>query len=395
MGIFIDLPWWAYVAVALGLTHVTIAAVTIFLHRNQAHRSVDLAPSVSHFFRLWLWLTTGMITKEWTAVHRKHHAKVESEDDPHSPQVYGIMKVVFWGAGLYTDECKNKETIEKYGYGTPDDWVERNVYSRHTVVGILIMLTFDIVMFGPIAGIPIWVVQMFWIPFWAAGVINGVGHYFGYRNFQTGDESRNIVPVAVLIGGEELHNNHHAHPTSSKLSSRWWEFDMGWGYIRLLESMGLAKVKRIAPKLHRNDKLSCDLDTLHSIIANRFEVLSEFAVSMRRTCAKEAAEFRRKHGGETVQGSVFKKWLSFRTNSLSESERESLKTLVENSVVMRKIEHMNEELASLWEDREASVEQLVERLRQWCRKAEDSGIDALRRFATELRGFSSVPSAAV
>ena len=391
---FDDLPVWGYVVIALALTHVTIAAVTIFLHRNQAHRSVELAPSVSHFFRLWLWLTTGMDTKEWTAVHRKHHAKVETEEDPHSPQVAGIFKVLFFGAGLYHEECKNEETIKKYGYGTPDDWVERNVYHRFPSLGIVIMVAVDIALFGPAAGVAIWLVQMVWIPLWAAGVINGVGHYLGYRNYQTSDESRNIVPWAFFIGGEELHNNHHAHPTSSKLSSRWWEFDLGWAYIRGLQALGLAKVKRIAPKLHRNDKPTCDLDTLHSVIANRFEVLSEYAHSVKRTCAREASELSRRGNFAKVRPDVFKKWLSFRTSRLSESDRESLRELVDNSAIVRRIGDLHAELASLWEDREASVETLLERLREWCRKAEESGIDSLRRFAQELRGFSSAPRAA-
>ncbi len=393
MFMFADLPWWGFVAVALALTHVTIASVTIFLHRNQAHRSVELAPPVSHFFRFWLWLTTGMVTKEWTAVHRKHHAKAETEDDPHSPQVYGILKVLFMGAGLYHDAARDQATIDKYGYGTPDDWLERNVYSKRTLTGIVIMVAVDIFLFGPLAGVLIWLVQMMWIPFWAAGVINGIGHWFGYRNFQTTDESRNIVPLALVIGGEELHNNHHAHPTSSKLSSRWWEFDIGWGYIRVLQYLGLAKVKRVATKLHRSDKFSSDLDTFHSIIANRFEVVSEFASSMRRTCAREAREFREKHG-VSVQASVIKKWLSHRSHRLTDLERDSLRKMVENSAVLRKIEKMSEELATLWEDRDATVEQLVERMRQWCHKAEESGIEALRNFATEMRGFSSVPAAA-
>ena len=392
MGFAGDLPWWGYVIATLCLTHITIAGVTIFLHRNQAHRSVDLAPPVSHFFRLWLWLTTGMSTKEWTAVHRKHHAKVETEDDPHSPQVAGIWRVLFCGAGLYHEEANNRKTIEKYGFGTPDDAAEK-FYTRFQNYGIYVMLLADVLAFGWI-GVVIWLVQMVWIPFWAAGVINGVGHYLGYRNFQTHDESRNIVPLALFIGGEELHNNHHAYPTSSKLSSKWYEFDLGWGYIRLLEMAGLAKVKRIAPRLHRHAKPACDLDTLQSIITNRFEVMSEFTESVRSTCLEEGRKFVAKNGGSVLASGVYRKWLSFRSNRLSKGERESLRKLTEHSAVVRKIREMNKELASLWEDRDASMEQLIERLRGWCRKAEGSGIESLRRFAEELRGFSSMPKPA-
>ena len=395
LGLAGSQPWWYYVIIVLALTHITIAAVTIYLHRNQAHRSVELAPSVSHFFRLWLWMTTGMQTKEWTAVHRKHHAKTETEEDPHSPQIAGIFMVLFNGAGLYKKECQNLETINKYGYGTPDDAIENKLYSKHSVLGILIMLGIDFVFFGMVPGTLVWLAQMFWIPFWAAGVINGVGHYLGYRNFQTTDESRNIVPLAFFIGGEELHNNHHAYPTSSKLSSRWYEFDLGWGYIKLLEAAGLAKVKRIAPRLHRQeDKPVCDLDTLHSIIANRFVVLSEYTHSVRRICKREAAIFCEHHGGKLVQPAVFKKWLSFRTNRLSELEHDALKKLMASSEVLRRIDDLHKELASLWEDGEASVDQLVARLRNWCRKAEESGIESLCNFARDLRGFSSIPQPA-
>ncbi len=393
MGVLGHLPAWVYVVAVLALTHVTIAAVTIFLHRNQAHRSVELAPAVSHFFRFWLWLTTGMNTKEWTAVHRKHHAKVETEDDPHSPQVSGILTVLFNGAGLYHKECQNDETISKYGYGTPDDAMER-FYNRYQNHGIIVMLGIDLFVCGLVPGVLIWLVQMVWIPFWAAGVINGVGHYLGYRNFQTTDESRNIVPLALFIGGEELHNNHHAYPTSSKLSSRWYEFDLGWGYIRLLQALGLARIKRIAPRLLRSDKPSCDFDTLQSIITNRFEVLGEFTDSVRRTCVREAVRLRRLHGGRAIQAGVFQKWLAFRNTTLSDAEHESLSHLMDRSDLVRRIRDLNTELASLWEDREASVDQLLDRLRAWCREAEESGIESLRRFACELRGFSSKPAAA-
>ena len=242
-GGLLHLPWWGYVLVGLGLTHVTIVSVTVYLHRHQAHRAVDLHPVASHFFRFWLWLTTGMVTREWVAIHRKHHAKCETPEDPHSPQTRGIATVLWQGAELYQAEAANRETLEQYGHHTPDDWLERNVYARYPILGVSVMLVADYLLFG-FAGVALWGVQMLWIPFWAAGVINGLGHWWGYRNYETVDASRNISWLGVLIGGEELHNNHHAFPTSAKFSIRWWEFDIGWLYIRLFQLLGLARVRR-------------------------------------------------------------------------------------------------------------------------------------------------------
>jgi stearoyl-CoA desaturase (Delta-9 desaturase) len=283
----IDLSWWGSVLVILGLTHVTIAAVTIFLHRQQAHRALDLHPVVSHFFRGWLWLTTGMITREWVAVHRKHHAKCETPEDPHSPQIYGINKVLFEGVELYGRETKNTATLERYGRGTPDDWLERHLYAKHNLLGVSLMLVIDLLLFGPI-GLTIWAVQMLWIPFFAAGVINGIGHYWGYRNFAPNDTSNNIVPWGILIGGEELHNNHHAYATSAKLSNQWWEFDLGWLYIRLLETLGLARVRRVAPKIRFDPtKRRCDAGTVQAVITHRYQVLATFARCLKQTALAE------------------------------------------------------------------------------------------------------------
>src|SRR5690606_31837220 len=255
----IDLPWWGYIVVALGFTHITIAAVTIYLHRCQAHRALDLHPAVSHFFRFWLWMTTGMETKQWAAVHRKHHARCETADDPHSPQILGIGKVLQEGAELYRVEAKNQETLDKFGSGTPDDWLERNLYTRHSALGIGLMLLINVVLFGPL-GLTIWAVQMAWIPITAAGIINGACHYWGYRNFDADDASTNIVPWGILIGGEELHNNHHSYASSARLSSKWYEFDIGWMYIRMLQACHLAKVKKVAPKVRFDwAKTRCDL----------------------------------------------------------------------------------------------------------------------------------------
>src|SRR6266550_3625102 len=288
----ISVPWWGYVVVALALTHVTIAAVTIYLYRSQAHRGLDLHPAASHFFRFWLWLTTGMVTKEWVAIHRKHHAKVETDEDPHSPQKRGIDTVLLQGAELYRAESKNRETLDKYGHGTPDDWLERNLYERYSWQGVGVMLAIDLMLFGPI-GATIWAVQMMWIPVTAAGVINGIGHFWGYRNFACKDASRNIVPWGILIGGEELHNNHHAYGTSAKLSSQWYEFDLGWAYIRGLEALGLAKVRKVAPRIKFDrEKLNADLETLQSVITHRYAVMTRYARSLKVAFAAEFASRR-------------------------------------------------------------------------------------------------------
>jgi len=257
-----DLPWWGLILAALALTHVTIAAVTIYLHRCQAHRALELHPAVSHFFRLWLWLTTGMNTKEWAAIHRKHHAKCETAEDPHSPQVHGINRVLWLGVLLYVKESYNKETMERYGHGTPDDWIERNLYSRLPTSGVFLLLGLDLLGFGLVPGVLIWLTQIAWIPFWAAGVINGVGHFFGYRSYDVADASTNIVPWGILIGGEELHNNHHAFASSAKLSSKWYEFDIGWLYICILAALGLATVKKIAPKPRFAEPRAVDVQTV-------------------------------------------------------------------------------------------------------------------------------------
>jgi stearoyl-CoA desaturase (Delta-9 desaturase) len=389
LGLF-DLPWWGYVLVALGLSHVTIASVTIFLHRHQAHRALELHPIASHLFRFWLWFTTGMVTKEWVAIHRKHHAKTETAEDPHSPQIYGIERVLFEGTELYRAESKNAETLEKYGHGTPDDWIERKLYSKHTVLGISIMLLIDLALFGPI-GLTIWAVQMLWIPFFAAGVINGIGHYWGYRKFAPNDTSTNIVPWGILIGGEELHNNHHAYVTSAKLSSKWWEFDIGWMYIRVLETLGLAKVRKVAPKIRFNlAKTRCDAETLQAVITHRYHVLAKFAKSLKQTAVEEIRNLR----ARAVPGlkdsralEAVKHWLQRDAGELPEKERAALDQALHSSKVLSTIYSMRQDLAALWSRSTASKDQLVKQLEDWCRRAEESGISALQEFSRMLRRY--------
>ena len=390
----VPLPWWGYIVVAVVLTHVTIASVTIYLHRSQAHRGLDLHPAISHFFRFWLWLTTGMVTKEWVAIHRKHHAKVETADDPHSPQTRGIDKVFWEGAELYRDEAKNRETLDKYGLGTPDDWIERNVYTRHSWEGVGLMLVINLAVFGPL-GATIWAVQMAWIPITAAGIINGIGHYWGYRTFSCEDASRNIVPWGIIIGGEELHNNHHAYGTSAKLSSRWYEFDIGWTYIRVLEICGLATVHKVAPRLKRDRaKLNADLETLQAIITHRYAVLSSYASSLKLAYAHEVASLReRARRGELTPDMPsfrrLRKWFQSDAKALPETDRAHLATTLERSSALKTIYAMRQELAALWERSNESREQLLARLQDWCHRAEASNIVALQKFSRKLQSLRS------
>ncbi len=388
------LPWWGYVVVALALTHVTIAGVTIYLHRHSAHRALDLNPVVSHFFRFWLWLTTGMVTKEWTAIHRKHHAKVETPEDPHSPQTRGIREVLLRGAELYRAESKNADTLDRYGKGTPDDWIERNLYSRYSWEGVGLMLAVNLALFGA-AGVTIWAVQMMWIPVLAAGVINGIGHFWGYRNFATADASANIVPWGILIGGEELHNNHHAYGSSAKLSSRWYEFDLGWTYIRVLEFMRLAKVRKLAPKLQvaGTSKPAPDMATLEAVIAHRYTVIRAYARTLKETCAAELASLRRRAGsGELSHVPSMRRitrWLSGDTIApLREPERATLARALVRSKQLNTIYAMRQELNALWERSTETSEQLLARLQDWCHRAEASGIGPLAQFSLQLKRYA-------
>lgn len=382
---FLDLPWWGYLVYTLVVTHITIAGVTIYLHRHSAHRALDLHPVVAHFFRFWLWFTTGMLTKHWTAIHRKHHAKCETEDDPHSPQIFGIRKLLLQGAELYRTEGRNKDTLERYGYGTPDDWLERNIYS-HDRWGVGTLVVLNILLFGPI-GLTIWAVQMLWIPFLAAGVINGIGHWWGYRTFQPEDASRNIMPWGILIGGEELHNNHHAYATSAKLSNRWYEFDIGWLYIRILETLGLARVKKIAPKLVLdNSKTNCDLATLQAVVTHRYEVVAKYAASLRATCARELQALKGKAVG--VDTGKLKRWLHIDKTALPVAEQEQREATIRHSTVLTTVYNMRDELAQLWQRSSASKEQLVKQMEDWCHRAESSGIEALEQFSRRLRCYA-------
>jgi len=388
------LPWWGYVVVTLALTHVTIAAVTIYLHRHSAHRALDLHPAVAHFFRFWLWLTTGMVTREWTAIHRKHHAKCETPEDPHSPQTRGIREVLFRGAELYRAEAKNEDTLDRYGKGTPDDWVERNLYSRYSWEGVGLMLAINLVLFGSL-GATIWAVQMAWIPIMAAGVINGIGHYWGYRDFATADASTNIVPWGILIGGEELHNNHHAFGSSAKFSSRWYELDLGYAYIRILEKLRLAHVRKLPPKLlvAGTSKPAPDMATLEAVIAHRYTVARAYARTLREACATELAALRERVGRAELSHVPSMRrlanWLSGGHGAtLRDPERATLARAMDRSKALATIYAMRQELNALWERSTDSSEQLLARLQDWCRRAEDSGIAPLAQFSLQLKRYA-------
>jgi len=387
-GGLIDLPWWGYIVVALVFTHITIASVTIYLHRHSAHRALDLHPFVAHFFRLWLWLTTGMSTKAWTAIHRKHHAKCETEEDPHSPQVLTLKKVLLEGGELYRKEAKNQDTLDKYGHGTPEDWIERKVYSASDTGGVALMLIVNVLLFGPI-GLTIWAVQMLWIPVTAAGVINGVGHYYGYRSFQVEDASTNIVPWGILIGGEELHNNHHAYASSARLSNKWYEFDIGWLYIRLMEIVGLADVKKLAPTVKiATGKVRCDLQTLQAVITHRYDVLARFTRLVRATCAEELRKIRERGPGHAIDLQSVKRWLHLDAKLVPAKEKAELEQVLKTSKVLDTVYTMRQELVMLWQRSTATKEQLLSQLEDWCHRAERSGIAPLREFSLTLRRYA-------
>ena len=384
----VESTWWQVLLFTLVTTHITIAAVTIFLHRAQAHRALDLHAIPAHFFRLWLWLTTGMVTKEWVSIHRKHHAKCETEDDPHSPQTRGIQTVLLTGSELYRTEAKNQETLAKFGHGTPDDWIERHLYSRYTWQGVGLTLIVNVMLFGAI-GLTVWAVQMLWIPITAAGVINGIGHWWGYRNFEAPDASTNVSPWGIIIGGEELHNNHHTYPTSAKLSVKSYEFDIGWMYIRGLEMVGLAKVRKTPPTLKLGSiKPVADSKTLEAVIANRYEVMAKYAKQLRGACRADLTRLKAEGAQNTAKWAEMraaKRWLHRDEDKIPQEVKTQVANVCAQNAVLAKLVAMREELRQLWTRTNVSAEQLVADLQAWCRKAEESGIAALQEFALKLR----------
>lgn len=374
------------VVFTLVVTHITIASVTIFLHRHQAHRALDLHPIMSHFFRFWLWMTTGQHTKEWTAIHRKHHAKCETEEDPHSPVTKGLSTVLWQGADLYRIESKNKETMEKYGSGTPDDWMERNVYTPFTYYGIVLMFLVDFVLFG-FPGVTIWAVQMAWIPFFAAGVINGLAHWWGYRNFDSPDASTNISPWGFLIGGEELHNNHHTYGSSAKFSNKWYEIDLGWGYIKLMSALGLASVKKTQPKAIHVENTPVDVHTLEAIIKNRYEVMAAYARTLKRSMKHELESMKDTDVVAARRLKSINKMILRNAQNIDQTSLEQVNTEVQVSPTVQKMYEMRNELSLLWQRSTLTREQLLTHLHDWCERAEQSGIETLRLFSLHLRTY--------
>ena len=386
----LDLSVWQLIAATLVMTHITIVSVTLYLHRHSAHNALDLHPVLKHFFRFWLWLTTAQNTKEWTAIHRKHHAKCETEDDPHSPVVLGIRKVLFEGAELYA-EAATPETLERYGQRTPEDWIERNLYTRHRMLGISLLAVINLLLFG-VHGIWIWAVQMMWIPVWAAGVVNGVGHWMGYRNFECADNARNISPLGILIGGEELHNNHHTYPNSAKLSRRWFEIDIGWGYIRLFQLFGLAKPKGYRPIAHYvPGKQEVDVDTVQAIANSRFDIMRQY----RKRVVEPVLRQQRSLMDDEIRPRYrkLKQLLSREASLIQPREKEHLDTVLESNEMLRLIYQKSEELQALWRQRGLKPQDKLQALREWCKEAEASGVRYLEEFAAHLRAYSLRPVA--
>lgn len=378
---FFKLDWFNFFIVAIILTHITIASVTIYLHRAMAHRALELSFLPSHFFRFWLWLTTGMNTKEWIAIHRKHHARCETDDDPHSPQTHGLLKVLFTGVWLYVIATRNRDDVEKFGFGSPNDWIERNIYTPHGRSGLLLLFFIEFALFGFIPAAALVMLSIIWIPFWAAGVINGVGHFFGYRNFSTSDASNNIFPWGIIIGGEELHNNHHAYPTSAKLSSKWYEFDIGWFYIRCMELVGLAKVRRVAekPKISLI-KMSADQKTLEVILAHRPEVLSHYA--------KVWLEVWHTERFYLPKGWHFSKLKKINPDRLSITDKINLTEILKISPALEKVYTLRQELETIWQRSSEGSDELLKKLKLWCIKAEQSGIPALENFSMRIARYA-------
>ena len=386
----LDLPWWGYALYTLIVVQITIAAITLYLHRCQAHLSLELHPLLAHFFRFWLWLTTGMSALEWVTVHRKHHATCETEDDPHSPRVYGIKTVFFQGSELYRKEAKNPETLTRYSHGLPTDWLEKHVYNGVvSVFGVSILFCINFALFG-FFGIAIWAIQMLWIPVHAAGGINGIGHYWGYRNYETPDDSTNIVPWAFWVGGEELHNNHHAYPSSAKFSIKPWEFDIGWLYINVLHWCGFARVKKVAPQPIIDDaKQQVDMETVKAVIRSKMHVMSDYTNNVIKPVLCEERDKAERMGKQMLNKA--KASLILDVSRLQAHHRERLDQVIQNFSQIKTVYQYRMQLLEIWEKTYSSQEKLLQALKDWCNQAEKSGINALQNFAASLRGYTLQP----
>ena len=381
----LGLPVWAYFVVGAIAIHLTIMSVTLYLHRTATHRGLDLHPAVAHVMRLWLWMSTGMLTKEWVAVHRKHHALCETAEDPHSPKHKGLMKVVLEGAELYREEAKNPETLEKYGRGTPDDWVENHLYTAHGRLGVVVLLLINVALFG-IPGISMWAFQMMAIPFFAAGVVNGIGHHAGYRNFECKDAATNVLPWGIILGGEELHNNHHAFPSSAKFALRPFEFDIGWWYIKGLKALGLVKIRRVAPTPVFQQDAQVNLDTVQAVILNRLHVLRRYGHNVITPAYK--AEKRGACAMRTKLLAGARKLMIRDRGLLKPMEERRLRLALARSQALDTVYEFRMKLEKLWDDNAQSNDTLLHSFKQWCHEAEQSGVSSLQEFAAHLRSYT-------
>ena len=383
--------WVGLFVYFLVVTQLTIFSVTLYLHRSQAHRGVDFHPVLAHFFRFWTWLTTSMITREWAAIHRKHHAKCETEDDPHSPMHKGIGNVLWKGGDMYREARLDRASIEQYGKGCPDDWIERHLYTPHATMGPVAMLLVNFVLFGA-WGVAIWAVQMAWIPFWAAGVINGLGHWWGYRNFETTDTATNLTPWGVWIGGEELHNNHHAFPSSAKFALRKWEFDIGWAAIKLLESVKLAKVLRVAPTLDLRPNIHVpDGETLQALVAHRFQAMTDYQRNVLKPALREEAAA----AGAKLRALLPRKLRKGMVDDgrwLKPDARAQLQAWIASKPRIQTLVEYRARLSEVLESRSHDAAEKLKRLQAWCAEAEASGVRALQDYAARLRGYALVPA---
>jgi stearoyl-CoA desaturase (delta-9 desaturase) len=381
----LDLSLKHYVITTLVLTQITIACVTLYLHRCETHQALKFHPVVSHFFRFWLWLTTGIKTKEWVAIHRKHHAKCETVEDPHSPVNWGLKTMLFKGMLVYR-AGKTKETLDTYGYGTPNDWIEKNLYSRHDKGGIILMLLIDLLLFG-LPGLLVWVIQMVWIPFWACGIINGVGHVYGYRNFETNDASTNVVPWGLFIGGEELHNNHHAFPSSAKLSVKWWEIDIGWFYIQVLQFFKLAKVKRSLSLLSQKKSQSdIDFNLVKLMINNRLQVMTNYSKQV--ILPAWTKEYKNNAIDSHLIPEDSQKFLVCSEYFLDEKKKQTVSMILEKNAVINLVYQFKISLQQIWDNNKSSQEELLGALKNWIEEARKSGNLLLEKFANSIPHYT-------
>lgn len=380
---FTEFTWWSVIFL-LVTTHITILTVTVYLHRAVSHRALTLNKWIEHFFRFWGWFTTGQSTRQWAAVHRKHHAFCEKDGDPHSPKIFGLKKVFFQGVSLYRTEAKNPETIEKYGKFTPNDWLENKLYENYSWLGLVVLLLIDVAFFG-VHGTWVWLAQILWIPFWAAGVVNGVGHVKGYRNFNTDDQSRNICPIGFIIGGEELHNNHHAYPTSAKLSMRWYEFDMGWGWIKAFEFFKLAKInKQYSFPVFDKKKEEIDGINLQAFLSNKSYVLKMFFTQTKASVQRYIEEVKKQDQGLNEYSiKKLKQYFYESYDSLKEEEKKIVFKLLQNEK-LKAVFNIKESMIKIWNEKNLNYNQLLEKLTVWQKEAYNHGMHDIKEFSQKI-----------